>query len=245
MAYEKNGIQYPSVTTILGILDKPALLSWASNSAVNYIEDNIDAVKDPLDVHRGEEVLELARTAYKKISKDACDSGSMTHHAIEAYINGLEYEYILQTEESRNGFEAFLSWESKNHVEWLESEVEIIDEEIGYGGRFDAIARVNGHIYLIDFKTSKSIYDEMAVQLCAYRQTVNKVRLEAGLELIENIAVLHLNKETAEPTFKPFEKDLERKTAFFNALVNVYYLEKNRRLKNNPFVKKAKEGGLK
>ena len=57
MAYEFNGIEYPSVTTITSILDKPALLSWASNCAVDYIQENLDAIKDPIDVHRGEGVL--------------------------------------------------------------------------------------------------------------------------------------------------------------------------------------------
>lgn len=238
MAYEKDGIQYPSVTTILGLLDKPALLGWASNCAVNYIEENLDVIRDTTDVHRGEEVLETARTAFRTISNDACKSGTMVHNAIENYVNGLDYEYLLETEQSKNGFNAFLSWEMNNHVEWLESEVEIIDTVVGYAGRFDAIARVNGIVYLIDFKTSKAIYSEMAIQLCAYRQAYNRVNDNQ----IEHIAVLHLDKETAEPTFKPFESEIERKTRFFNSLVNTYYLEKNRRLKNNPFVKSAKTG---
>jgi hypothetical protein len=49
-----------------------------------------------------------------------------------------------------------------------------------------------------------------------------------------------LDKETAEPTFKTIETDIDRMTACFNHLVMVYYLQKNRRLKNNPFVALAK-----
>jgi hypothetical protein len=239
MAYTLNGIEYPSVTTITGIMDKPALLQWSANCAVDYVIENIEAVKDPLDVHRGEDVLERARKAYATVRDNAASSGTQCHHAIEAYINGQNPEEHLKSEEARRGFEAFLSWEDKNHVEWLETECEVVSLKHGYAGRFDAIARINGHVYLIDFKTSSGVYDEMKWQLCAYRQAYNE-RLAVGKQPIENLAILHLDKKTAEPTFKPIEKDIERMTQLFNHLALVYYFAKNRRLKNNPFVAYAK-----
>jgi hypothetical protein len=239
MAYEKNGVQYPSVTTILGLLDKPALLGWASNCAVDFIADNLEAIKDPLDVHRGEQILEQARKAYAQKRDDAASAGTQAHHAIEAYINGLDPEQFLQCDQARTAFSAFKSWEEKNHVQWLETECEVFSENVGYAGRFDAIALINGHKYLVDFKTSKGIYDEMKYQLCAYLQAYNE-QLQEGQERLENIALLHLDKETAEPTFKTIETDIDRMTACFNHLVMVYYLQKNRRLKNNPFVALAK-----
>jgi hypothetical protein len=246
MAYERNGIEYPSVTTILGMLDKPALLGWASNCAVDYIAENMEAIKDPLDVHRGEQVLEQARKAYATKRDDAACFGTQAHHAIEAYINGIDPEEYLKAEQSRNAFMAFKSWEEKNHVEWLETECEVVSETHGYAGRFDAIARINGHKYLVDFKTSKGIYDEMKYQISAYLQAYNE-QLQEGQERLKNIAILHLDKETGEPTFKPIEKDIGRMIDCFNYLVMVYYLQKNRRLKNNPFVariKGEKETGL-
>jgi hypothetical protein len=239
MAYELNGVEYPSVTTITGILDKPALLSWASNCAVDYIQENLDAIKDPIDVHRGEGVLEEARKAYAQKRDDAGSQGTKVHKAIELYIHGQDYSEVLDNEESQTGFKAFLSWEEKNHVEWLETECAVYSQNVGYAGRFDAIAMVNGHRYLIDFKTSKGIYDEMKYQLCAYRQAYNEM-LQEGQEKLENMAILHLDKLTGEPTFKPIEKDVERMTTLFNFLTMSYYLMANRRLKNNPFVARAK-----
>lgn len=247
MAYEKNGIEYPSVTTITGMLDKPALLGWAANCAVDHITENLVVVRDPTkNVHEIEAVLESARKAYSKKREDAASAGTMVHDAIEAHIKGEVYDYLLIhddpdiTEKARAGFNAFLSWESKNKVEWLESEVQVFCELEGYAGRFDAIAMVNGHRYLIDFKTSKGIYPEMPVQICAYRQAYNEMYPKSK---VENLALLHLDKETAEPTFKPIKKDIARMTVFFNSLVRAYYFQKNRRLKNNPFVALAKSWG--
>ncbi len=132
MAYEFNGIEYPSVTTITGILDKPALLSWASNCAVDFIQENLDAIKDPIDVHRGEDVLEEARKAYAQKRDDAGAHGTKTHKAIEMYITGKEgYLDILDTIESQTGFKAFLSWEEKNHVIWLETECAVYSQSVG------------------------------------------------------------------------------------------------------------------
>jgi hypothetical protein len=235
MAYEKNGVEYPSVTTITGILDKPALVQWAANCAVDYVAGNLDRLKSD-NVHEGEAVLLEARSAHKTVKDEAAGNGTLVHKAIELYINHEPYEDLLSTEESKTAFSAFLSWEDKNHVLWEKTECEVVSERHGYAGRFDAIATINGHRYLVDFKTSKGIWDEYKYQLCAYMQAYN----EAESEKIENLAILHLDKETGEPTFKVIEKDIDRMTELFNSLCEVYYLMANRRLKNNPFVARAK-----
>jgi hypothetical protein len=242
MAYELNGVEYPSVTTITGILDKPALLGWASNCAVDFIKERLDDIKDPTDVHKGEDILEQARKAYTIKRDSAADAGTQCHHAIQMYIEGHDPYPSLKCKEARNGFEAFLAWEKMNHVEWLQSEVAVFSEAHGYAGRFDAIAMVNGHRYLIDFKTSKGVWDEHRYQICAYRQAYNEM-LEEGQEPIEHLAVLHLDKSSGEPSFIPVMKNIERYTNLFNTLCMVYYLLKDRRLKNNPFVALAKVSG--
>ena len=238
MAYELNGIEYPSVTTITGILDKPALVQWAANCAVDYVAGNLDRLKSE-NVHEGEAVLEEARKAHKTVKDEAAGNGTKVHKAIELYINGQDYSELLDNEQTKTAFDAFLSWEDKNHVLWEKTECEVFSTIYGYAGRFDAIATINGHRYLVDFKTSKGIWSEMKYQLCAYRQAYNEM-LEEGQEPIWNIAILHLDKETGEPTFKPIEKDVDRMTMLFNFLTMSYYLMANRRLKNNPFVARAK-----
>lgn len=243
MAYELEGIQYPSVTTITGMLDKPALLHWASNCAVDHVQENIEVVQGKEDVHRVEDVLAAARKAYAQKRDTAATSGTKCHNAIEAHIKGDEErvaEILGDDEQALIGYEAFTVWEKTNHVEWEKVECTVYSLVMGYAGRFDAIANVNGHRYLIDFKTSSGIYDEMKYQLCAYMQAYNEM-IEEDEEPLENIAILHLDKKTGEPTFKPIIKNIIRYTMLFNYLVRAYYLMKNRRLKNNPFVKEAKE----
>lgn len=243
MAYLYDGVEYPSVTTITGILDKPALLGWAANCAVDFIKERLDEIKDPIDVHKGEDILEQARKAYTIKRDSAADAGTQCHHAIQMYIEGHDPYPSMQCDEALNGYKAFLAWEELNHVEWLESEVTVYSVNHGYAGRFDAIAKVNGHRFLIDFKTSKGVWDEHRYQVCAYRQAYNEM-LREGQEPIENLAVLHLDKSSAEPNFIPLLNNIDRYTNLFNSLCMVYYLLKDRRLKNNPFVALAKGKSL-
>jgi len=245
MAYELDGVEYPSVTQITGQLDKPALLVWAAGCAVDYIKDNIDLVRDPFsNVHQIEEVLESARSAHIKKKKDAATAGTLVHNAIDDYVNGRAYSLHHRDPDIRDkverGFEAFLKWESFNHLEWLFTEVAVVSKRVGYAGRFDAIARINGIIHLIDFKTSKGVYDEFRWQLCAYRQAWNESEAVKKGITIDNLMILHLDKESGDCTPYYVTSNIERMTRLFNYLVAVYYYSADRKLKNNPFVKMAR-----
>ena len=245
MPYEYDGVQYPSVTTITGMLDKPALLGWAARMACDYVRDNFDKACDPTDNHALDDVLEGARKAHTERRDSAADAGKLCHKAIELLIGGnvlAAVETIEGNDEATKGYEAFLDWTEANDVEMLESECQVFSLFHGYAGRFDVVAKVNGVKYLIDFKTSSGVYDEMRYQLCAYRQAYNE-GLKEGQEPIDKIAVLHLDKKDGSYTWHEMSKDMERYTELFNTLTRAYYLMKNRRLKNNPFVKAVKEIG--
>ena len=76
-----------------------------------------------------------------------------------------------------NCFENFKLWEKR-----LYNLGGKIDEIIGlevpvtcpwYGGTIDCIARINGAVYIIDFKTSKQISAEYLLQVTAYMWIIN------------------------------------------------------------------------
>ena len=46
-AYIFDGVEYPSVTTILGILDKPALIGWAAGLAVDWCINHREQINHP------------------------------------------------------------------------------------------------------------------------------------------------------------------------------------------------------
>ncbi len=242
MAYGKNGVSYPSVTTILGMLDKPALIDWAARMVVENLKENeevlIQAAKSG-DKYAVVDLLDKSKDAYKRARDKAAGTGTMVHKAIENYtIMGIEPDFD-KTEESqmvKSGFEAYLEWADRNHVKFLKNEIELCDEIIGYAGTADGVCEINGSLYLIDFKTSKGIYDEHKYQISAYKQAWQRAPENAGKDI--NLGILKLDKETGVPEFLDVSAGHDERIRFFNALVSAYYKQKKRRLKNNPFVQK-------
>lgn len=223
MAYTHNGIEYPSVTQILGLLGKgDALNYWAAGCACDFIKERKDQINDP------HFPWDEARAAFKTASQAAMDIGTAVHKAIEAWIKNGE-DYHGDNDKVASSLLAFHEWESKNSVKWVKSEITLINEKIGYAGTCDAIAIINGVEYLVDFKTSKAVYDEYKFQLAAYNGAADKPR---------DLAILRVDKETGDFEFVDVSRGWEKRLNAFYALVDYYYLAATRRLKNNPRVTK-------
>jgi hypothetical protein len=116
----------------------------------------------------------------------AGDKGSRVHKAIESLIDGEEitYETVFT---NRNGEEAELAvdeWDAiTSFAEWckdvkpkfLFSEITVISKEYGFAGTVDAIAKIDGQMYILDWKTSQSVWPEYELQLSAYKQALKEM----------------------------------------------------------------------
>jgi hypothetical protein len=242
--YTFDGIEYPSVTTILDILDKSgALMPWAVNNTIEYLKTNPGQ-------------YEQARIEYRNVSKEALNIGSQVHDLIECYIkHGKDKSYMTKYNDSvQNAFLAFLEWEEKHNVEWLETEQSIYHPSRGYAGTLDFIAKIDDHIYCGDFKTSKAIYPEYYMQIAAYnhaRIACNGIKVKLHYQFdnneydkeitykeynIQKQCIIRLDKTTGDFEFKDCTEKTDRQYIAFCHLVNFYYAFKKRKLKNNPFV---------
>jgi hypothetical protein len=124
------------------------------------------------------------------IKAAAGDKGSKVHEAISAILGGREvridskFENRSKSTETNPCFEeltfeevecikSFLDWkatlESFEPIAW---DIVVFSEQHGYAGTIDLIARVNGELFIIDFKTSQSIWPEYEMQVSAYRMAV-------------------------------------------------------------------------
>lgn len=214
-----EGLEYPSVTQITGQLDKSeALVQWAVNSVCQAVSEGC--------------TIEKAKTAYKEISQEALDVGSETHKLVEVYIkSGVDATKGVEvSEQAQNAFLAFLDWEKENDVKWILSELQVFDRKRYYAGTLDALASIDGVIYVIDFKTSKAHYRDYALQIAGYTQAYNSMCTEV---YVKHAGILRLDKNSGLPNFKDYSKDLSRMTEAFNHLLDFYYTFRRRRL-NNP-----------
>lgn len=117
---------------------------------------------------------------YEK-SDEACDIGTEAHSMIEARLNGEVLEATRP--EAQQAFDNYLRWERQTKLELLSKyqEIQLVSPEFKFGGTPDAIGRIDGEIFLLDWKTSNGCYSDYLIQLAAYIHLVNEgVRMDTG-----------------------------------------------------------------
>jgi len=168
----QDGTIVPGVTTITGVMDKPALKSWANKLGLQGIE-------------LGKYVDNLA------------DAGSLAHNIIECYLTKQEVDYSDYTPNQRslaeNASRKFFAWEKENKFEVIKSEFQMISEKHRFGGCCDIYGIFNGKKTLIDLKTSKAIFGEMFTQVAGY-----KMLLEENGYPVEDVRILRIGRDDSE-----------------------------------------------
>ena len=89
--YWLDGKPVPGVTTILGVLDKPAIPKWAAGQVAEYVADNPDGVETLRGMGRGPMVQALKGIPWQK-RDDAGVRGNVLHDYAEQILNGQEVE---------------------------------------------------------------------------------------------------------------------------------------------------------
>ena len=162
-----------SVTTLIGVLDKPALLHWAAN------ESSKAAVKHSAHVHaiakvEGDEAaikwLAGARNRQEGGGRSAMQLGTDVHEALELYA---KTGHISQDDAEVLPFvQQFDQWAQVWQPEYVGSEVTVFSPTYRYAGTCDGYMKIDGVPVIFDYKTSRSegkAYPEVALQLAAYR----------------------------------------------------------------------------
>jgi hypothetical protein len=161
---DANGIKVPGVTTLIGKgLPKPALVNWAARTAAEYAVDNWAELTDaPIS-----ERLDQIRNAPNANKNAAALRGTKLHDAAQQ----LQGRGTVDVEPSQLPLvEAYMKfcqdWDLR--AEYVESAVYSVTH--GYAGTLDLIAVLSdGQRWLLDLKTSKGVYGDMALQQAAYR----------------------------------------------------------------------------
>lgn len=179
--YNSKGDVVPSVTTVLKVIAKESLIYWANS-------------------------LGWKRKSVKRELDESSKVGTYVHLYIEAYItdNKKEVSSILKEIENctydernqiLNGIDSFRQWwqHNENNFEIIECEKEMSCDE--YGGTADLIAKYKGKLVILDFKTSKSFYFTMFLQLAAY---AFMYKFKYGIRP-KDVAVLRMDKYNGKP----------------------------------------------
>ena len=213
--FVRDGVKLPSVTTITGQLDKPALVSWAANSACDYIISELEGSdQEMVRVGALYSVIAAARKNFRRVSTQGLNIGKETHRAIAFYLhNG--YRPSDLTKEAENALGAFVVW-----MEKMSPETHLIEHKLygdRYGGVCDWICTLDGKKYVIDFKVAKDFYPEHYYQVAAYR---------GADPTIEGCGILRLDRETGLPEWNDTSDRYELDIVVFNTLVDLWYAKK-------------------
>lgn len=163
-AYYVDGEKIPGVTSIIGVLDKPALVNWAANITAGHAVDHWDRLSGMPPSKR---LAELEKARYQA-NKEATVRGKRIHALAERLARGeaVESDDLSLTRAAEAYAQLLDDWQ----LEPVLLEGSCVHYGYQYAGTLDGIMTSPklGRL-IVDVKTGKRAYSEVALQLAAYR----------------------------------------------------------------------------
>lgn len=179
---EEHDERYWSVTTIIGALDKPALVPWAAIKTAEAAVDQHDVWWSRYEHEGRKSAVDYLKGARFKTKgkRTATALGTAVHKACEhKAIYGSWRPEDTADPDLRPFLVQFDKFLDQFQPSYLAAEVTVFSPTWGYAGTCDGFLLVDGVPLIIDYKTSaedldgqgdpKSPYPEVALQLAAYR----------------------------------------------------------------------------
>lgn len=188
-----DGTVLKSVTTILDVIGKKALIGWAANVERDAVVEAARLVYERLGGNvissvSFEAALLTELTSVKQHRRQmetAAAIGSLVHARIEwemrtaMGVKTREPKIPEQFVDQKSGelsehpahvaYRAYQAWRDEAQVKPLAIEQQVYSLKYRYAGTMDLYCEAYGARTLLDWKTSKSIYDEAKLQNAAYR----------------------------------------------------------------------------
>lgn len=190
----------PGVTTIVGLLDKPALVPAANKLGLQGID---------------------SRKAWGNLA----EIGTLGHAMVMDYLKGEETDTSdyskEQIDKAENSYLSWLEWKKAKKIEPIGIEVTLVSEKHQFGGCFDFLGTINDTLILADYKTG-GIWREHYIQLCGYYGLL----LDNGYLLPEKGLILGIPRTLDEKFQEVYYTEFERGWQIFLHLREVYDLLK-------------------
>lgn len=162
----------PGVTTIVGVLNKPALVPWANKMGLKGIDT-------------------------QKYVDDKANIGTLAHALIIGELTGQEVDTSdysqQQISAAENACLSFYKWQKEHELKIVSAEEALVSEKYGFGGQYDIFGVVDNFAELLDLKTGSGIWEEHYYQLGGYL-----ILLEEGGRLISRLRILNIPRSEDE-----------------------------------------------
>jgi len=166
---------YLSVTTVIGVLDKPALVPWAAGMTADAAIRMAKTLQQRTDEVKRQ--LVGARFARQRGKRSATELGTAVHAACEEYaLTGQRPEV---DDEVLPFLDRFDEWAQEFQPVYQAAELTVYSPRFLYAGTCDAFLSIDGMPLIVDYKTTAKTHDargnetgpypEVGLQLAAYR----------------------------------------------------------------------------
>jgi len=194
-----DGTKVPGVTTVLGVLNKPALVIWANRLGLQGIDSS-------------------------KYRDEMADIGTLAHQMIIDHFNKIATDTSdyseTQIDLAENCLLSFYEWEKGHDIKVIMAEAPLVSE-LGFGGTIDCYCMLDGVATLLDFKTGKAIYPEMFYQLAAYAELLR----ERGY-LVSASRILRIGRDNDEGFEERTVGKLDKQWEMFAHCLAIYNLQR-------------------
>ena len=207
--YTLDNVKVPGVTSVIGILDKPALVSWAAKQSAGYAIEHWAELADLPLMERADRIEKARYDTNKK----ATVRGHRIHELGDKLSKG---EPVEVPDEYRQPAEAYAKFLDAWDIETIMTETPVCHTEYRYAGTFDAIGRSPrlGTV-MLDIKTGGRVYSEVALQLAAYRFADLIIDDKPMIET-DGAVVAHVTADTVDMV--PVKQDPSITSAFLYLL---------------------------
>lgn len=214
---------FPSVTTVLKIIDQPGLAVWQRNLILTQFEKGIlKSAEDVRDVHTLAELRNDAEQAPTKILSTSSAFGVQTHDLISRILLNDDLPATLSTPELTPIRMAFDQWKEDFPCVIDHSERLVYSTNNLYAGTADALGHrslPDGSVvrFVLDWKTSSFISPNFALQLAAYAKACEEMD---GIPITEAWIVAF---DKRAPTYRLYKVvDLNRAWTAFRATLSLW-----------------------
>lgn len=207
----------PSVTSILKLVDKSALVQWSVNLAVDYCVRNVDKLLS-MSVERG---INAAKYRHKDVRDERAQAGTNVHEAIEAEHTGswdvpeLDAEQLRimdrwhefnETHDIKPYLSEFTLWNAGISAGTADGYWEITClHDPDTDGNYCMGKEAGPFLCLVDIKTSRNTWPEHMYQLAALWKSPVRMEeyepdkwREVEAPVYEKVVIVHLREDLAE-----------------------------------------------
>jgi hypothetical protein len=159
-----------ATTHLNGGIPKPQLMRWYARMVAEYVRDNpleVESLRARHDVDGFDMAVELAKIP-EQVRDAAAVRGTDVHHIAEKLLHGEAVEVPAELAPYVDGYLDLIdAWDIKPVL----TETSVGNRKDWHVGRLDSIVRIGALgdcLVLLDWKTSRGVYGETALQTAAY-----------------------------------------------------------------------------